>query len=44
LVIELLPLGPFATWQAQRAAGPRDRNTLRLRLDLLGDSIRSSPA
>jgi hypothetical protein len=34
---ELLPLGPFATWQAQRAAGVHDRNTLRLHLDLLGD-------
>jgi HlyD family secretion protein len=33
LVTELLPLGPFATWQAERAVGDHDRNTLRLRLD-----------
>ena len=33
LVTELLPLGPFATWQAERAVGDYDRNTLRLRLD-----------
>jgi hypothetical protein len=32
LVTELLPLGPFATWQAERAVGDYDRNTLRLRL------------
>ncbi len=34
LVTELRPLGTFATWQAERAAGDHDRNTLRLRLDL----------
>ena len=33
LVTELLPLGSFATWQAERAVGDHDRNTLRLRLD-----------
>jgi HlyD family secretion protein len=33
LVTELLPLGTFATWQAERAVGDYDRNTLRLRLD-----------
>jgi HlyD family secretion protein len=33
LVTEILPLGPFATWQAERAVGDHDRNTLRLRLD-----------
>jgi HlyD family secretion protein len=33
LVTELLPLGTFATWQAERAVGDHDRNTLRLRLD-----------
>jgi HlyD family secretion protein len=32
-VTELRPLGSFATWQAERAAGDHDRNTLRLRLD-----------
>jgi HlyD family secretion protein len=34
LVTELRPLGTFATWQAERAVGDHDRNTLRLRLDL----------
>jgi HlyD family secretion protein len=32
-VTELVPLGSFATWQAERAVGEHDRNTLRLRLD-----------
>lgn len=34
VVTELMPLGPFATWQAERTVGDHDRNTLRLRLDL----------
>jgi HlyD family secretion protein len=33
LVTELVPLGSFATWQAERAIGDHDRSTLRLRLD-----------
>ena len=33
VVTEVVPLGPFATWQAERAIGDHDRNTLRLRLD-----------
>jgi HlyD family secretion protein len=33
IVTELRPLGAFATWQAERAVGDHDRNTLRLRLD-----------
>jgi HlyD family secretion protein len=37
IVTELMPLGPFATWQAERAIGDHDRNTLRLRLDPQGD-------
>jgi HlyD family secretion protein len=37
IVTELLPLGEFATWQAERAVGDYDRNTLRLRLDPQGD-------
>jgi HlyD family secretion protein len=37
-VTELLPLGPFATWQAERAVGDHDRNTLRLRLEPRSDS------
>jgi len=32
-VTELIPLGSFATWQAERAIGDHDRSTLRLRLD-----------
>jgi len=38
LVTELVPLGPFATWQAERAVGDHDRNTLRLRLDPQGNA------
>jgi HlyD family secretion protein len=33
VVTELRPLGAFAAWQAERAVGDHDRNTLRLRLD-----------
>ena len=36
VVTELRPLGAFATWQAERAVGDHDRNTLRLRLDPQG--------
>ena len=36
VVTELVPLGTFATWQAERAIGDHDRNTLRLRLDPAG--------
>jgi len=32
-VTELTPLGSFATWQAERAIGDHDRNTLHVRLD-----------
>jgi HlyD family secretion protein len=35
-ITEILPLGDFATWQAERAVGDYDRNTLRLRLDPQG--------
>jgi HlyD family secretion protein len=38
VVTELRPLGPFATWQAERAVGDHDRNTLRLRLEPQGDA------
>jgi HlyD family secretion protein len=38
VVTELRPLGAFATWQAERAVGDHDRNTLRLRLDPRGDA------
>jgi HlyD family secretion protein len=33
IVTELTPLGSFATWQAERAVGDHDLNTLHLRLD-----------
>jgi HlyD family secretion protein len=37
VVTELMPLGSFATWQAERAVDDHDRNTLRLRLDPQGE-------
>ncbi len=43
VVTELRPLGTFATWQAERAVGDHDRNTLRLRLDLQGDPTGFEP-
>jgi HlyD family secretion protein len=43
LVTELLPLGTFATWQAERAVGGYDRNTLRLRLDPQRDATAFEP-
>jgi HlyD family secretion protein len=43
LVTELVPLGSFATWQAERAIGDHDRNTLRLRLDPQGDPTGLEP-
>ena len=42
-VTELLPLGTFATWQAERAVGDYDRNTLRLRVDPAGDQTGFEP-
>ncbi len=43
VVTELVPLGSFATWQAERAVGDHDRNTLRLRLDPQGDASGFEP-
>jgi HlyD family secretion protein len=43
IVTELTPLGSFATWQAERAIGDHDRNTLRLRLDPEGDPTGFEP-
>ena len=43
VVTELLPLGTFATWQAERAVGDHDLNTLRLRLDSQGDASGLEP-
>jgi HlyD family secretion protein len=43
VVTEMRPLGVFATWQAERAVGDHDRNTLRLRLDPQGDAAGLEP-
>jgi HlyD family secretion protein len=43
VVTELVPLGSFATWQAERAIGDHDRNTLRLRLDPQGEATGFEP-
>ena len=43
VVTEMEPLGSFATWQAERAVGDHDRNTLRLRVDLKGDPAGLAP-
>jgi len=43
VVTEVRPLGAFATWQAERATGDHDRNTLRLRLDPQGDPTGLEP-
>jgi HlyD family secretion protein len=38
-----MPLGQFATWQAERAVGDHDLNTLRLRLDPLENDPELKP-
>jgi len=43
IVTELLPIGQFATWQAERAVGDHDLNLLRLRIDLVGDQTKFEP-
>jgi HlyD family secretion protein len=43
VVTEMVPLGSFATWQAERAIGDHDRNTLRLRLDPQGEAAGLEP-
>jgi HlyD family secretion protein len=43
IVTEILPLGPFATGQAERAFGDHDRSTLRLRTDPVGDQTPFEP-
>jgi HlyD family secretion protein len=43
VVTEMQPLGTFATWQAERAVGDHDRNTLRLRLDPQGGASQLEP-
>jgi HlyD family secretion protein len=43
VVSEIRRLGAFATWQAERAVGDHDLNTLRLRLDPQGDASGLEP-
>ena len=43
VVTELSPIGQFATWQAERAVGDHDRNTMRLRVELHGDPSQHEP-
>jgi hypothetical protein len=43
VVTELRPIGVFATWQAERVISDHDRNTLRLRLDPVGEPARMEP-
>ncbi len=43
VVTEMRPLGAFATWQAERAVGDHDLNTLRLRLDPQGGPTELEP-
>jgi HlyD family secretion protein len=43
VVTELQPLGIFATWQAERVIGDHDRNTLRMRLDPVGEAAGLEP-
>jgi hypothetical protein len=43
VVTESGPLGTFATWQAERAIGDHDRNTLRVRLDPQRDASELKP-
>ena len=42
-VTEVASTGQFATWQAERAVGDHDRNTLRLRIDPQGDLSKLQP-
>jgi len=43
LVTELSPIGQFATWQAERAVGDHDRNTLHLRVEPRADPSKLEP-
>lgn len=43
VLTEMRPLGAFATWQAERAVGDHDLNTLRLRLDPYGNASDLEP-
>jgi HlyD family secretion protein len=43
VVTEISSIGQFATWQAERAVGDHDRNTLRLRVELRAHSSKIEP-
>jgi len=43
VVTEVSPIGQFATWQAERAVGDHDRNTLRVRIELRSASATLEP-
>jgi len=43
VVTEISPIGQFATWQAERAVGDHDRNTLRVRIELRAESATPEP-
>src|SRR5262249_22835818 len=42
-ITEILPVGQFPTWQAERAVGDHDRNTLRMRVEAEGDLAKLEP-
>jgi len=42
-VTELVGLGSFAVWQAERAVGDHDRNTVRLRVEPTANLDRLEP-
>ena len=43
VVTEISALGQFATWQAERAVGDHDRNTLRVRVDVASKASKLEP-
>jgi HlyD family secretion protein len=43
VVTELSAIGQFATWQAERAVGDHDRNTLRVRVEPRADASKLEP-
>jgi HlyD family secretion protein len=43
LVTEISAIGQFATWQAERAVGDHDRNTLRVRVEPRADASKLEP-
>ena len=43
VVTEIAAIGQFATWQAERAVGDHDRNTLRVRIELRANVSKVEP-